>query len=227
MQTENPQITLLLRLVTFVEVLVLAAAGFGLFFVYATAAPMWAWDIKPFNAGFMGAIYLASFTTVLLLFIVGRWTPARLALPMLFTFTAVVLVVSLFNLDRFHFDRWVTWVWFALYIIVPIDSLYHLWLYRRLAPAQSAATPPAWRVYLIAQGIALGLYSLAMLIAPTTFTGFWPWSFDAFHAQVYSAIGFVAVATALSLARYAAPLDFLTLGLLQTILGVFAVLDVI
>src|SRR5258708_32437288 len=84
-----------------------------------------------------------------------------------------------------------------------------------------------WRAYLIAQGIVLGLYALAMLTIPTTFTAFWPWSIDAFHAQMYPAIGFTAAAAAIALSRFAAPLDFLTLGLVQTTLGLLAILDVV
>src|SRR5258708_36735264 len=60
MDTENPPITSLLRFVGILEVLALAAAGIGLFFVYSVAAPLWPWDIKPFNAGFVGATYLGS-----------------------------------------------------------------------------------------------------------------------------------------------------------------------
>ena len=227
MDTENPPITSLLRFVGILEVLALAAAGIGLFFVYSVAAPLWPWDIKPFNAGFVGATYLGSLMAVVTMLVVSRWTPARLVLPMLLSFTGVVLIVSLLNLDRFHFDRWATWAWFALYIIVPLDSLYHLWLYRRLPPAQTVETSSMWRAYLVAQGIILGLYALAMVIVPSTFTAFWPWAVDAFHAQMYAAIGFTAAAAAIALARFAAPLDFLTLGLVQTVLGLLAILDVV
>src|SRR5258707_3706141 len=118
MDTENPPITSLLRFVGILEVLALAAAGIGLFFVYNVAAPLWPWDIKPFNAGFMGATYLGSLTAVVTMLVVARWTPARLVLPMLLSFTGIVLIVSLLNLNGFPFDRWATLAWFDLSTIV-------------------------------------------------------------------------------------------------------------
>src|SRR5258708_35307200 len=106
MDTENPPITSLLRFVGILEVLALAAAGIGLFFVYSVAAPLWPWDIKPFNAGFVGATYLGSLMAVVTMLGVSRWAPARLLFPMLFSFTGGVLFVSPLDLGLFHLDWW-------------------------------------------------------------------------------------------------------------------------
>ena len=57
----NPPITLILRWVTTVEALVLGATSLGLFFLPDLARPIWAWTVGPFNALFLGTIYLSSF----------------------------------------------------------------------------------------------------------------------------------------------------------------------
>ncbi|HLY28673.1 MAG TPA: hypothetical protein VKQ72_20175, partial [Aggregatilineales bacterium] len=214
----------LLRGITFVEVLVLAVAGFGMFFLFAIARPLWPWDTTPFNAAFLGATYIASFAATLTLVLLSKWSVARMILRMLLVFTLVVLIVSVFNLSQFHFDRWASWAWFALYILLPLNAAYHLWLYRKLPPAQSVGTPQLWRAYLMAQGIVLGLYALALFMVPDLFIAFWPWPVDVFHAQMYSAIGFTAAIASFSLTWVASRDEFMALGLTQIALGLFALL---
>ncbi|MEP7289544.1 MAG: hypothetical protein ABI947_27665 [Chloroflexota bacterium] len=231
MKKENPQLTPLLRGVTFIECLALAAAGIGLFFLPEIAGPLWAWKIAPFNAGFLGAFYLASLVAAGMMLVIGRWSPVRLVLPMLLTFTLIVLIGSLIHLARFdYFDysRWATWAWFALYIFIPINSAYHLWLYRRLPPAEALPTPPIWQTYLIVQGLVLGLYGIVMIVGASATTAFWPWpKIDDFHTQMYSAVGITAAIGGFMLIHVGSPSEFLTLGLIQIVFALFSVLDVV
>src|SRR5215468_9780354 len=107
-----------------------------MFLLFAIAKPLWPWDTTPFNAAFLGATYIASFAATLTLLLVGRWSVARTILRMVLAFTFVVLIVSLFNVAQFHFDRWASWAWLLLYIVLPLNAAYHLWLYRKQPPAQ-------------------------------------------------------------------------------------------
>src|SRR5918994_5038021 len=57
----------------------------------------------------------------------ARWSGARIAVPAVFVFTTVTLVVTLVHLDSFHLDgdlpfatRAVTWAWLAIYAAVPV-----------------------------------------------------------------------------------------------------------
>ncbi len=34
-------------------------------------------------------------------------------------------------LDRFDFHKWAAWAWFFLYIVIPLNSVYNLYLYRQ------------------------------------------------------------------------------------------------
>ncbi len=230
-QDDNPPLTPLLRLFTLIEVIVLAGAGGLLFFLPDWARALWPWPLTPFNTLFLGAIYLGALPAIASMLLAGRWAPARAVLPALFIFTAIVLIVSALNLDRFDFQldyqRWGSWLWFVLYFALPVNSAYHLWLYRRRPPADSTPTPPAWRIYLLGAAIVLGLYGLGLLITPATFSAFWPWPIDEFHGRIYSATFISGAAGLYAVARVASRIEFLTAGLAQGAFGLFAIAGVL
>jgi hypothetical protein len=219
----NPRLAPLLRAVTFVEVIVLFGAGFGLFFLPDLARELWPWPPAPFNTRFLGAIYLASLVTVAMMLATSRWAPARIILPALLAFTAIVLAVSLLNLDYFDLTRWSNWIWFPLYVVLPINAAYHMWLYRRLPPADPVPTPATWRVYLLGVTIGVGLYGVGLLIAPEALAAFWPWQIDAFHGRMYSAAFITGAVLAWLISRAAAPVEFLTAALAEGVLSFFAI----
>src|SRR5947209_1525867 len=187
-QLENPPFTPLFRIVTGAEIVVVGLAGIGLFFLPILAKPQWPWIMTPFNMAFLGAAYLSSIAAICVMFWGGNWASARLGLWMLVAFTVPILILSLLHLDRFEFLRWATWVWFFLFITIAPYSAYNIWKNRHLPPADTIPLPALWRSYLLIQGIALGLYGIALIIAPNIFTAFWPWRIDEFHGQIYSAI---------------------------------------
>lgn len=101
--SKNPSITPFLRSFTLIETLVLIGAGFGLFFFPNLIRPLWPWEIAPFNTRFLGAIYLGAMVSVGYMLLSGRWSPTRPVLRAIFTFTFIVLVVSLFTSSQFDF----------------------------------------------------------------------------------------------------------------------------
>jgi len=226
-ENENPAISPVLRGSSFIELLMLIGAGVGLFFMTDLTRAQWPWDIPPFNARFLGAVYLAAMVAVAMKLLGGRWAPARLVLPMVFTFTFVIFIMSLVWLDKFLFDRWGAWAWIFFYVALPLNAAVHMWLYRRLPPAPSTPMPTAWRTVLLAFAVALGVYGLAQLFAPETTSAFWPWGIDAFHGQLYSAIFLTAAIGALLLSRAAAPIEYFTLGITYAVFGFFSILGVV
>jgi hypothetical protein len=184
---DNPKISSLLRLITAIEVWVLIFTGFGLFLFYGQIAPLWPWVLTPFNAGFLGAIYLAALLAAAILVKDGHWFPARMLTAMIFAFTAIVLLVSLAYLNTFEQTRiFSVWGWFILYAILPINAAYQLWLYRQI-PQPNALSIPIWlRNLLLLYAIAFASYGFALLIIPVQATSFWPWAIDEFHGRMYS-----------------------------------------
>ncbi len=226
-ENSNPKISFLLRFLTFAEVLVVFASGAGLFFIPELAGALWPWELLPFNARFLGAVYSASCISAVMQTLHGRWSPARVVTPMIFTFTAVIMVLSFAYLPVFDFQRWEVWVWFLLYIIIPVNCAYHLWLYRNLPPADSLPTTTAARNILLTQAIVLGIFGLALLVAPAFAKNFWSWEIDIFHAQMYSVTFLTPAIGAFLLAKAASKTEWLTMGLTQAVLGAFPILGVL
>lgn len=219
----NPRVSRLLQAVTGFETLVLVGAGGGLLLQPSVLGELWPWSLTPFNAAFLGAIYASAMLTTALLVLIGRWSPARVAVPMIFVFTIVVLAVSLVYLDRFRLGSPATWLWFGLYVGIPLNAGYHLWLYRDLAAPGKRRWGATFTGLLYAEAVALALYGLGLLVWPERWSAFWPWPVDAFHARMYS-VAFLTPAIGLWLiARSAAWAEILTMAVTLLAGGVLSV----
>lgn len=228
MSTEtNPQISTLLRFLTLVEVVVLFLAGVGIFFLPNVVGPFWPWELLPFNARFLGAVYSAACVAAVMQTVYGRWSPARLVTPMIFLFTLIIIILSFVHIAQFDFQRWEVWVWFLLYFVLPINAAYHLWLYRNLPPADPTPPSTTGRNILLAQTVILGLYGIALLLIPGIAKGVWSWQIDDFHAQVYSVTFLTPAIGAYVLTKGASKNEWLTMGLTQFTLGLFPIIGVI
>jgi hypothetical protein len=223
MEPSNPPITKLLRGVTAFEIGVLIVSGGGLFFLPAIIGPMWPWPLTPFNTAMLGALYLGSLVAAAALVRWARWSPARVVLPSIAVFTLIVLIVSILYLDRFNQQSISTLFWFLLYLIIPVNALYHLWLYRKLPPANP--TPPAspLRQILLAQAIGLGFYGIGLLVAPMAISAFWPWPLDDFHGRMYSVAFLTPAVGSWLLWRASSALELMVMGLTQALGGVLAI----
>src|SRR5579859_19709 len=92
----------------FVVVALIVIFGSGLLLAPGIVRPIWPWEIAPFNAAFLGAVYLTELVLLLPLLLVPRWDPARMVLPMALCFTLTVTVISLLYLNRFILARFTT-----------------------------------------------------------------------------------------------------------------------
>lgn len=224
---ENPKIAPFLRGFTLVEALVLVVAGFGLFLFPEILRPLWPWELAPFNTRFLGAIYLSAMVPVAIMYLSGRWSPARPVLWAIFTFTFIVLVVSLFHITRFDLKTAAAWVWFGLYLALPVSAGYHLWLYRSMPTDHLNTVPRNWRYILRGTSLLLALYGLGLILLPSTFSRLFPWKLDVFHSQLYSATFITGAVILITVAIVATRAEFLTAGLTEVTFGVFAILGLI
>ncbi len=183
------------------------SVGISLFLLSEKTDLYFSWTINPpITASFLGAGYLASF---LLEFLSAReriWARARLAVPGVWAFTLLTLVVTLLHYDRFHFDSQYfitiagTWVWLIIYITVPI-AMGILWFIQVQQPGsdpQSAVPLSGWvRTTLNLQGGFLLLLGFAMLVFPEMVIPHWPWTLSALTARAIGAwavgIGIIAL----------------------------------
>lgn len=218
MQTlyDNPKITRLLFYVTAWESLVLLIAGVGLLLFPSVIRPFWPWELSPFNALLLGAIYSASLVATIIVVYVRRWAPARVVVPMILIFTAIILLVCIIYNNRFDFGRWETWGWFIIYIIIPANAAYYVWLYRNQKPVNPFPLPNLWRSVFLIPTVLLGLYGIGLLIAPESFSNFWPWPIDDFHGRMYSVLYITPALGALLLFGAAASIELLAAGLTES-----------
>jgi hypothetical protein len=223
----NPRISIVLRAVTWLEVVILLWAGGGLLFYPPAVQGVWPWSLAPFNLRYLGALYLAALVAALLQAWSGRWSPARVVTTMIFVFTLVVTVLSFVHLARFDLHRVEAWIWFVLYIGVCANAGVHLWLYRRWPSVDSERPRGMLRGVLACVTVGLGAYGLALLAAPDAASAFWPWKLDPFHAQLYSVTFLTPAAGAWLLSRRATSAERVALGLTLAAWGVLPILGLV
>jgi hypothetical protein len=136
---------------------------------------------------------------------------------MILIFTAIILLVCIIYNNRFDFGRWETWGWFIIYIIIPANAAYYVWLYRNQKPVNPFPLPNLWRSVFLIPTVLLGLYGIGLLIAPESFSSFWPWPIDAFHGRMYSVLYITPALGALLLFGAAASIELLAAGLTQVV----------
>lgn len=140
-------------LLALAAVLVLLA-GVQLTLFPTRTATHFAWTIaSPMTAAFLGASYWSAVGLEVGGALARRWSVARVAVPAVFVFTGLTLVVTLVHLDRFHLagtlpmtTRAVTWAWIAVYAVVPVLMVLAWVVQRRAGSAadpQAGTDPPA------------------------------------------------------------------------------------
>jgi hypothetical protein len=160
-------------------------AGVQLFVFPLDTETRFSWTIgSPMTAVFLGASYWSAVGLELSGAMTRRWTVARVAVPAVFIFTSLTLVVTLVHLDKFHLGsefagvtRAVTWAWIAVYAVVPVLMLLAWWLQRR---AGARVPPPAGlptlvRATLAVLAVVLVGLGVALLVAPGWADAAWPW----------------------------------------------------
>lgn len=174
------------RLLILAGVLV-TLAGIQLFVFSERTDEYFAWTIDPpLTAAFLGASYWSS---ALFEFAAARqrlWADARISVPTVFVFTLATLIVTLVHLDRFHLGpefaaptRAVTWLWLAIYAVVPMAMAVLWWNQSRSGGTDPARRNPlpAWlRAVVAVQALVLLATGTALLAVPATVAEIWPWT---------------------------------------------------
>jgi hypothetical protein len=168
-------------------VLVLLAGG--VLTLAPTDTDTWfAWTIDvPQTATFLGAAYLASAVVEATSARARWWAHARVAVPSVFTFTTLTLLVTLLHLQKFHLDggqrplpRGIAWLWLAIYVAVPVVMALLWWRQQRadgVDPPRTHPLPASLRVAVGAVAAALLGLGVALLVSPVVVgSAVWPWA---------------------------------------------------
>lgn len=193
---EGQELPPVLRWLFLVGALLAFIAGVQLFLLSNQTDMYFAWTIQPpLTAAFLGAFFWASASLFVLSAREQGWAATRIAFITIFPFTLLMLIATLVHIDRFHLDspnlltRFVTWVWFAVYLVLPPVSL--VLFLRQLRAALEAGPaslfPPRVRVILGVEGavaivVGAGLFLASPIVAPM-----WPWQLTPLTAQAIGA----------------------------------------
>ncbi len=222
----NPQVPSFLLFATRLSGLFVITAGVVGFFAPVFGSKIWAWAPAPFSARYIGVIYLATLPALIPFVLRGRWSPGRVVLPMIFVFATTIAIVMLANPGHFIWTRPFTYVYWALYVFIPVYSGAYLYRLRSLPVADGVATSPAAGAVLSLLAITLAAYGLALLLVPLSAAGFWPWPVNAFEGRMYAAtfpaqaVGLWLLRTRASRAEWLAVGGYLALFGLLTSAGV-------
>lgn len=232
-ETDIKKLTNGMRGLLWLATALVGLAGLQLFVFSEQTERFFAWTINPpLTAAFLGAAYWSSVAFEWSAARQRVWANARIAVPTVFVFTVLTLMVTLIHLGNFHLGadfealtQALTWFWIAVYVLVPI-ALAWLMLAQRRAPGQDPprSRPLAdWiRLIVAVQAVLLIVVGVALLIAPESTA--WPWALTPLTGRAIGAwvvgIG-VAAAHALwenDIGRLRpASWAFLAFGILQTV----------
>jgi hypothetical protein len=206
--------------------LIVLIVGPLLLFAPQVIVPRWPWAITPFNARFLGSVYVAELFSLAVLFIHNRWSPGRAAFVVSFVFTFVVSIASIIHLSSFIGTRRIT-LWFILYIGYATLTFGAYLLYRRLPVVPPLPVSERFGRIMQIAALLLVLYGAALFVVPGFAAGFWPWPIDAMHGRIYSAVFLAPGIGLLMLARSAAREEYLIGGIFTAALGLFAIVSLI
>ena len=196
-----------MRWLLYAASLLVFLAGLQLTLLSEQTATYFAWTINPpITAAFLGAAYWAAVPVEVIAARQSSWAEARVAVPSIWLFTTLTLVVTLVHFDKFHFSSPVlsaqgaAWFWLAIYAGVPVAMLL-TGVHQIRVPGKDpphGPAPPAWmRIAVLVQGVGMLALGVGLLALPDIVKAAWPWDLTQLTARAIGAwfvgIGFAAV----------------------------------
>ena len=193
-KTNSQGLTTFSRFVFNVLVLpLLFIAGVQLFILSQQTETYFAWTFAaPISAAFMGAGYWAAMFHAYSGARAGDWAYVRTSMAASLIATALLTITTFLHLDKFHLSspllltRFVTWIWIAVYVLVP-PILAITWIIQSRSPGAAARgeTPlPSWirGGFMILSAFAL-ICGVGLFLAPEAMAAFWPWALPPLAAR--------------------------------------------
>jgi len=161
-------------------------AGFQLFVLSNQTDKYFAWTFAgPLSAAFLGAGYWSAMFHAYTGARSKGWRFVRTSMPAALTATGLLTITTFLHLDKFHFDspflitKFVTWVWIAVYVLVP-PILAFAWIMQTRLPESRAKGQnplPAWmRVGFALLSIFAVVSGLGLFFIPNSMSAIWPWA---------------------------------------------------
>jgi hypothetical protein len=171
-------------------------AGVQLFILSEQTETYFAWTFAaPISAAFMGAGYWAAMVHAYTGARARAWARVRTSLPAALTATGLLSITTFLHLDKFHLGspllitRFVTWVWIAVYVVVP-PILAIAWVIQNRLPGAHVRGQDPLPVWMRGGFALLGIFALlsglGLFLAPERMSALWPWPVTPLAARAVS-----------------------------------------
>ncbi|WP_353808965.1 hypothetical protein [Agromyces sp. SYSU T00194] len=187
------------RILTYTRVLAvvivpfLVVAAVLLYVFPGTTDVTFSWTVVPApSAMLLASAYIGGIWFFVLVLRVGRWHRMRHGFPAVLLFATLAGIATFLHWDRFHFGHvsFITWV--VLYVTTPFLVLAAILLQRGHDPgtpdARDARIPLAWRVLLVAVGLAATATGLVLFVLPSLLVDRWAWELTPLTARIVGAV---------------------------------------
>jgi membrane protein CcdC involved in cytochrome C biogenesis len=206
-------------------------AGALLFFGATHTDKWWAWTIAPpLTAATLGAFYWAAFVLILTAARSETWAGARPAAYPVAVIAVLLLVVTLYHLDRFDLDSLFGVFWLVAYALVPPLLVWALVDQVRAPgedPRPTQGLPRPLRALLLFEGVAMLVAGAVLLFSAGLADDLWPWALSPLTSRALGSFFFGVGLTALIAVRDDDPVSFRGAALAYTVLGLLELLALV
>jgi hypothetical protein len=184
------------------ETLFALASSSAVFLSPQATATNFAWPIQPVvTAAVFGAIYFCALLLMVAGFFTRVWERVRVIVLPSAVFTAVMLLPTYLHLDRFSTGSISFAIWLASYVLPPpVFVACYVWQQKRAQAVGIGITAPLPtfdRRVLFANGAALTVTSIAVMLSPAILQTIAPFTFTPLTARALA--GFISLAALLQI----------------------------
>jgi hypothetical protein len=224
-------LTARLRVILYLFAGLALIAGALLFFGATRTDAWWSWTIvPPLTAATLGAFYWAAFVLILSAARSETWAEARPAVYPVAVIAVLLLVVTLYHLDRFDLDSLFGIFWLVAYVLVPPLLVWAL-VGQVRAPGEDARPterlPRGLRPLLIFEGVAMLATGGVLLFSAGLADDLWPWALSPLTSRALGSFYVGVGVAALIAVRDDDPVSFRGAALAYTVLGLLVLLAVL
>jgi hypothetical protein len=174
-----------------------ALAGFQLFVLSEQTATTFAWTIaNPLTAASLGAAYWSAVPVEFLAARHPAWAKARVAVPGVWTFTTLTLILTIVHADLFHFSspdlvpRAAAYLWLGIYAGVPLAMLVASFVQLRAPggdPPREHPLPGWLRIAFLTEAAGVAVAGITLFLLPDASRPLWPWTLTTLTARAIGA----------------------------------------
>ncbi len=184
------------------EVFFAAASSWAVLLAPEATATNFAWPIQPVaTAALFGAIYFAALPLMLGGLFTRVWERVRVVVLPSAVFTAAMLLPTFLHWDRFATGSASFAIWLASYVLPPpIFVACYIWQQKRSLPVGFGITQPLptlERTFLFANGAALVVIAIAVMLVPSMLQAIAPFTFTPLTARAFA--GYVTLVALLQI----------------------------